>query len=142
MGDEFYAIIKLVSGEEILSLVMVDDNDGDTVLVLQNPITINFVNSPNGTFIKVKSWMELTEDNFFIIKPNSIITMTETKEEKLIDIYQNYLEEEDDDESESLLQRRTLGGSKVKPDSKMGYITSVNKARERLEKIFKEIKES
>ena len=142
MGDEFYAIIKLVSGEEILSLVMVDDNDGDTVLVLQNPITINFVNSPNGTFIKVKSWMELTEDSFFIIKPNSIITMTETKEEKLIDIYQNYLEEEDDDESESILQRRALGGSKVKPDSKMGYITSVNKARERLEKIFKEIKES
>ena len=28
MGEEFYAIIKLVSGEEILSLVMVDENDG------------------------------------------------------------------------------------------------------------------
>jgi hypothetical protein len=30
MGDEFYAIIKLISGEEVLSLVSIDENDGDT----------------------------------------------------------------------------------------------------------------
>ena len=28
MGDEFYAIIKLISGEEILSLICVDENEG------------------------------------------------------------------------------------------------------------------
>ena len=27
MGEEFHAIIKLVSGEEIFSLIMVDDED-------------------------------------------------------------------------------------------------------------------
>ena len=35
MGDEFYAIIKLVSGEEVLSLVSVDENDGDPLIVIQ-----------------------------------------------------------------------------------------------------------
>ncbi|MEY3312416.1 MAG: hypothetical protein RL348_1765, partial [Bacteroidota bacterium] len=28
MNEEFYCILKLVSGEELLSLVMNDDNDG------------------------------------------------------------------------------------------------------------------
>ena len=32
MGDEFYSIIKLVSGEEVLSLVAIDDNDGDSIV--------------------------------------------------------------------------------------------------------------
>ena len=40
MEKEFYSIIKLVSGEEILSLVCPDENDGDPVLILQNPIKI------------------------------------------------------------------------------------------------------
>ena len=34
MEEEFYSIIKLVSGEEILSLVSIDENDDDPVLLL------------------------------------------------------------------------------------------------------------
>ena len=37
MGDEFYCILKLVSGEEILSLIMIDENNGDPIIILQNP---------------------------------------------------------------------------------------------------------
>ena len=55
MGEEFYAIIKLVSGEEILSLVFVDENDGDPVLVLQNPVTMKSYNNQHGIYLKVKS---------------------------------------------------------------------------------------
>ena len=36
MGDEFYCILKLVSGEEILSLIMIDENNGDPIIILQN----------------------------------------------------------------------------------------------------------
>jgi hypothetical protein len=78
MGDEFYAIIKLVSGEEILSLVFVDENDGDPVLVLQNPVTMKSYNNQHGMYLKVKPWMELSDDDFFIVKLDRIITMTET----------------------------------------------------------------
>ena len=39
MEEEFHAIIKLVSGEEIFSLVMVENpDDEDPLLVLQNPL--------------------------------------------------------------------------------------------------------
>jgi hypothetical protein len=38
MGEEFYCVLKLVSGEEILSLIMIDENDGDPIIILQNPV--------------------------------------------------------------------------------------------------------
>ena len=38
MGDEFYAVIKLVTGEEVFSLVCVDENEGDPILLLMNPV--------------------------------------------------------------------------------------------------------
>ena len=135
MGDEFYAIIKLVSGEEILSLVFVDENDGDPVLVLQNPVTMKSYNNQHGTYLKVKPWMELSDDDFFIVKLDKIITMTETKDKRILDIYNNYIEDDD-----SIDVYNPSG--QVKPSSKMGYLSSVEDARKRLERIFKGLKES
>ena len=34
MGDEFHAVLKLVTGEEIFALVSVDENDGDPIICL------------------------------------------------------------------------------------------------------------
>ena len=135
MGEEFYAIIKLVSGEEILSLVLVDENDGDPVLVLQNPVTMKTYNNQNGTYLKVKPWMELSDDDFFIVKLDKIITMTETKDKRILDIYNNYIEDDD------TVDVYTPSGQ-VKPSSKMGYISSVEDARKKLENLFKDLKES
>jgi len=136
MGEEFYAIIKLVSGEEIMSLVMTDENDGDPIVILQKPITMKMSQNSQGTFIKVKPWMEISNDDIFIIKSNKIITMTETKDQKIINIYNSYINEDnlniDSYSSEGC----------VKPSSKMGYISSVEDARKKLEKIFKGIKEA
>ena len=135
MGEEFYAIIKLVSGEEILSLVMVDENDGDPVVVLQNPVTMKAFHNQHGMHLKVKPWIEMSDDDFFMIKLDKIITMTETKDERLIDIYNNYIEDDD------TIDVYNPSG-KVKPSQKMGYISSVEDARKKLERIFKGLKES
>jgi hypothetical protein len=135
MGDEFYAIIKLVSGEEILSLVFVDENDGDPVLVLQNPVTMKTYNNQHGIYLKVKPWMELSDDDFFIVKLDRIITMTETQDKRILDIYNNYIEDDD-----SIDVYNPSG--QVKPSSKMGYLSSVEDARKSLERIFKGLKES
>ena len=134
MGEEFYAIIKLVSGEEILSLVMIDENEGDPVIVLQNPITIKIINSSQGIYMKVKPWIEMSDDDFFIIKYDKVITMTETKDQKMIDLYNNYLEDD-------FTVEPYESGGRVKPSSKMGYLSSVDDARKSLERIFKGIKE-
>lgn len=142
MGEEFYCVIKLISGEEIFSLVSKDDNDGDPVLVLQTPIIMKIVNSNRGSFVKIKPWMEIINDDFFIIKPDRIITMTEVKDERLIELYNNYLQDEDDENitSTSSFQppkKEGSTGGRVKPSSDMGYISSVEDARNKLEDIFK-----
>ena len=131
MGDEFYAILKLVSGEEIFSLVLVDDIESDdTVIVLQNPVIMNTNVTPNGTFIKVKPWMELPEDDIFMIRLDKVITMTESKDQKLINLYKHY----NNDNGFDFIQRES---GLIKPNQKMGYISSVQDARQRLEKVFK-----
>ena len=42
MGDEFHAVLKLITGEEIFSLVSVDENDGDSIIMLSNPVTVSY----------------------------------------------------------------------------------------------------
>ena len=130
MGEEFYAIIKLVSGEEVFSLIMVDDEQENPIIIMQNPIIIKMLHSPQGSFIKVKPWMELSEEDFFMIRLDKVLTMTESTNEKLIEVYNNYI---CDDEQE--IEMSTNG--KVKPDSKMGYVSTVEDARKHLETLYK-----
>jgi hypothetical protein len=132
MGDEFYAIIKLVSGEEILSLISIDE------VVMQNPITMKLLHSRNGMHVKVKSWMELASDDFFIVRPDKILTMTETHDERMIEIYTNYLEDEDDiDVYKPQSSSNEKPSGKIIPSRKMGYLSTVEEARKTLENIFK-----
>ena len=95
MEEEFYAVIKLVSGEEIVSLVSKDDNDGDPVLVLQTPIIMHMIQNHRGNVVKIKPWMEIPDDDFFIIKPEKILTITELKNDTIINIYNNYVKDEE-----------------------------------------------
>lgn len=134
MGEEFYAVIKLVSGEEILSLVMVDDSGDEPIMVLQNPVIMKTFHNHQGVHIKVKPWMEMTEDDFYFITLDKIITCTETSNDKLINIYNRFLEEEDDGD----IDVYTKSGE-VKPDERMGYISSVMEARRRLENIYRDL---
>ena len=129
MEEEFYSIIKLVSGEEIFALVSVDENDENPILVLQNPVVISTVNTPGGSMIKVKPWLNLTEESMFMIRLDKVITMIESKDQKLIDVYNNY---NDDTDEENV----SLDGSVI-PTSKKGYLSSVKDARKDLEDLFK-----
>ena len=129
MEDEFYAIIKLVSGEEIFSLVLVDNfRDENTIIALQNPVIMWTNTTPNGTFIKVKPWMELPDEDIFMIRLDKIITMIESKDKKLINMYNHYISED---------KNFTREDGVIKPNYEMGYVSSVNEARKKLEKVFK-----
>ena len=134
MGEDFYCILKLVSGEEILSLISVDENDGDPIVVLQNPVIMELIDSKEKSYVKVRPWMELPSDDFFMIKLDKIITMTETTDKRLIDVYTKYL---NDDDSIDVYK----SNGEVKLSNEMGYISSVENARKKLEELYKGIKE-
>ena len=133
MGEEFYAVIKLVTGEEVFSLVCVDENDGDPILLLMNPVIMKMMRNHVGEYVKVKPWMNIPTDDFYVIKYDKIITMTEVKEGKMIEFYDRYLNEEDFDWEED---------GKTKISDKMGYISSVEDARKLLEKLYNNIEDT
>ncbi len=141
MGDEFYAIIKLVSGEEIFSMVCSDSNEDDPILLLHHPVIMNMIQSPKGSFIKVTPWMEMTDDDMFAVRLDKIITMTETSDKKLIQVYKHYIEDIDNENNQDTLDMYKFGG-KVDISNQMGYISSVEEARSSLEKIFNINKEN
>jgi hypothetical protein len=134
MGEEFYSIIKLTSGEEIFALVSIDENDGDTVLILQSPVEIKTFHHNGNTVVKVKPWIELSTEDLFVIRLDKVITMTESKDQKLIDIYIRYLE---DDETEDY-----TFSNKVDVSSTVGYLSSVEDARKSLENLYNNTKDS
>ena len=133
MGEEFHAVIKLVTGEEIFALVSVDENDGDPILLLMNPVVMKVMRNHVGQYVKVKPWMEIPTDDLFVIKYDKIITMTEVKEDKVIQFYEKYLNEEDTDFDDD---------GRTKITDKMGYISSVEDARKTLEKLYNSIEDT
>ena len=128
MGEEFHAVIKLVTGEEIFALVSVDENDGDPILLLMNPVVMKVMRNHVGQYVKVKPWMEIPTDELYVIKYDKIITMTEVKEDKMIQFYEKYLNEEDTDFDDD---------GRTKITDKMGYISTVDDARKMLENLYK-----
>ena len=81
--------------------------------------------------LRVKPWLEIPDDDFFIVKLDKIITMTEVKDESMIEFYNSYLEEDSTDDLSDPSSHKT------KLTNKMGYVTTVEEAREMLENLYK-----
>ena len=128
MGEEFHAVLKLITGEEIFALVSVDENDGDSIIMLSNPVIMKMMQSPAGQYVKVKPWLELPDQDLFLIKYDKIVTMSEVTDSQMIKFYTRYLNEDDVDIE--------MDG-KVSLNNKMGLLTTVEDARKSLESIFK-----
>ena len=128
MGEEFYAVLKLITGEEIFSLVSVDENDGDSIIMLSNPVIMKMLSSPAGKYVKVKPWLELPDQDLFLIKYDKIVTMSEVTDEQMIKFYNRYLNDDDIDIEVD---------GQVSLTNKMGLLTTVDDARLKLEEIFK-----
>ena len=127
MGDEFHAVLKLVTGEEIFALVSVDENDGDPIIMLSNPVVMKMLYSPAGQYVKIRPWLELPTEDLFLLKYDKIITMSEISDKQMIHFYNKYLNEDD--------IAIELDG-KVTLNNKMGLLTTVEDARQSLERIF------
>ena len=143
MDNEFYATIKLVSGEEIFSLVSVEEDNDNPLIMLSNPVIMKMVSTPDGSIVKVKTWMSIPGEDPIVIRWDKVITVTEIKESSVINIYNNYLEDERFDINEiGEMNKPHRNDVKNKLTTKMGYISTVEDARKYLEGVYKIKKES
>ena len=133
MGDEFYSVIKLISGEEIFALVSIDNNQDEPIVILQNPLVMKVMSSSRGGYIKVNRWIELSSEDIFMMRLDRILTMSESKDAKLIAIYDNFIA---DDQGELTIDAFD-GNGQVEITDAMGYISSVEDARKKFEELFK-----
>ena len=125
--DDFYATIKLKSGEEVFAKVAASEEEDRTMLIIHSPVTVMEIKNKGGLVgYKVEPWLKTTRDDMFIINMDSVITLSESSDMEMIVMYQHFLRDSQrENHHEHRLNRR------------MGYISNVNDAKENLEKIFK-----
>tara|TARA_B100000073_G_scaffold203124_1_gene168414 strand:+ start:2630 stop:3046 length:417 start_codon:yes stop_codon:yes gene_type:complete len=129
MEEEFYAVIKLISGEEIFSKVCPCEEEDRTILLLDNPVTIETFNmrQMGVSGLKINPWIKYTDDSMFVMDMDRVITMSEVTDEDMLFMYAKYLK-----------KKHKKPNVSNKPSESMGYLKSITEARVSLEKIFNE----
>ena len=124
--DDFYATLKLRSGEELFAKVAASDEDDRVMLLVHSPIIVSEIKTKgNLVGYKVEPWLKTTKEDMFIINLDNVITLSESVDLEMINMYQNFLRDS---------QRDPFNQPKM--SRRMGYITTVDDARNFLEKIF------
>ena len=125
--DDFYATIKLNTGEEIFAKVAPSEEEDKTFLIVSNPIVVSEVKNRFGIVgYKLEPWLKTTTEDMFILNLDDVVTLSESSDIEMIMMYQSFLRTNDKNrKQESKINRR------------MGYLANVNDAKEILEKLYK-----
>ena len=127
MNEEFYATIKLISGEEIFAQVTPCEEEDRTLLILDTPVKFEsiMIKHMGVNAVKVEPWISLGDDSMVIIDMSKVITISEVKDEQILCIYNKYLRDKDRDSNQT------------KVNENMGFLSSIAEARVNLEKLYK-----
>ena len=124
--EDFYCTLKLKSGEEVFAKVAASEEEERTFLIVSNPIVISEYKSRGGEYgYKIEPWLKTTTEDMFIIKLDDVLTLSESYDIEMISMYQSYLRQSyKKKNNESNINRQ------------MGYLSSVNDAKDILEKLY------
>ena len=126
--DDFYATLKLKSGEEIFARVAASEEEGRTMLIINHPIVVSEIRGRSGIVgYKVEPWLKTTKEDMFIMNLDNVMTLSESTDMEMICMHQNFMRDSQDD-----AQQHT------KLNRRMGYVATVNAARAKLEEIYKD----
>ena len=125
--EEFVATVKLVSGEEILTKVIIDYSSKEEQIIIDNPVICQEVRSHGANVplgYKFEPWIKMSEEEIYIVDLDKIITLSEIKDDLVIKTYNNIIES---------------GFKRQHPDldREMGYINNIDSARKIIEKLYK-----
>ena len=125
--EDFYATVKLKTGEEIFCKVAASEEEDRTMLIISNPIVLVEIKGRNGLVgYKIEPWIKTSTEDMFIINLEDVLTLSESSDIEMIIMYQNYIRQSNKEKA-----------NQAKLTRKMGYISNVNDAKEILEKLYK-----
>ena len=134
MEEDFYATVKLKSGEEIFAKVAASEEKERTMLVISNPIVVEELKGKRGVVgYKIEPWLKTTTDDMFIINMEDVLTLSESSDIEMIMMYQNYVRQSNKGGGSN----NADNNSKSKLNRRMGYLGNTRDVKEILEKIFK-----
>lgn len=126
--EDFYCTVKLKTGEELFAKVAASEEEDRTFLIVSSPIIVSEIKNRTGTVgYKLEPWLKTTTEDMFIINMEDVITLSESFDIEMINMYQNYVRE----------SSKKKNNNESKLSRKMGYISNVNDAKEILEKLYK-----
>jgi len=126
MEEDFYAVIKLVSGEEIFSIVCPSEEEGRIMLILNNPVTIEVIMMKQIGMqgYKIDPWLKFADDDTFLLNMDKVLTISEVNDKETIEMYHKFIRQKNEKNSKNPLT------------PEMGYLSSVSEARKRFEKLY------
>lgn len=127
MEEDFYAVIKLISGEEIFSVVCPSEEEGRLMLILNNPVIIETVVMKNIGMqgFKIDPWLRFADDDTFLLNMDKVLTISEVRNPETLEMYHKFL------------SQKNSKASKGDLTPEMGYLSTVANARIKFEKLFK-----
>jgi hypothetical protein len=138
MEEEFYATMKLTSGEEIIAKVSYDPNDD--VVIIHNPRVVEKIEMKKRGMIMegivFDDWINASYEDMFIIPRSQIITMVEV-EKVFVGFYEDHLK----DKSlyrKSRSPKPKSNSKRQNPKSQEGFLGSIKEAKGFLEDIYNE----
>ena len=130
--EEFYGIFKLLNGEEVLGKAVLTEDEGSTLVFIQDPVCTQIVTkeSDDGRTVRgvgFAKWMQFSDEDFFIIREKDILTVTSMSKEVTF-LYEAFLLGDNLDKKDT---------TKIDPEPEMGYLGKINEARNLFERIYK-----
>ena len=130
--EEFYGVFKLVSGDEVLGKAVLTEDNGQTLVFIQDPVCTQIITKETDDGRTVRGigfakWMQFSSEDFFILTEKDIITVTSMSKEVTI-MYEAYIMSEDEDRRDE---------KKIELQEEMGYLGKIDQARKNLENIFR-----
>jgi len=125
--EEFHAVLKLVSGEEIFAKVCPCEEEDKTILILESPVIFETITIRQSGVqaVRINPWLRMSDDPILVMNMNNVMTMTEIDDKHMIGVYNKFLRD----------QHRTTNKSNLNPN--MGFLSSISDARIFLEKLYK-----
>ena len=91
MEEDFYATIKLKSGEEVFAKIACSEEEDRTFLLLTNPIVIQKIKNRSGlSGYKVEPWIKTSKEDVFIINMDDVMTLMESDDMETITMHQTF----------------------------------------------------
>jgi hypothetical protein len=133
--NEFYGIVKLISGEEIMGVMIATDEEETTVIYVSDPLCPTLTpidkDGQQGLIAGFVKWMLWSDEEFYIINESDIVTIAPMSTEAIM-MYKMWWRKENGETA--------TDPNPVPANENMGLVGKVSEMRKKLEDQWKNSK--